>query len=187
MIQTADDKILLTAADEQKAFRILYNRYWEPLYKKALSRLGTTEDAQDTVQEVFISLWRNRNSIEVEDTLSPYLFTALRYCIIKKVYRKAKKGLQVQLSAEELSDTENYPEEIFGYKELQQIIGKEVSNLPSRMQEIYKLSRIEHLSPAEIANRLSISEQTVKNTLSTTLKKLRVRLSHFTSLFTFFF
>jgi RNA polymerase sigma-70 factor (ECF subfamily) len=187
MLQTADDKFLLTAADEQRAFKVLYNRYWEPLYRKALSRLGTSEDAQDAVQEVFISLWRNRSTIEIEDTLSPYLFTALRYCIIKRVYRKAKKGLQVPLSPEELGNVDHYAEELFEYKELQQIIGKEVSNLPSRMQEIYKLSRIEHLSSSEIASRLSISEQTVKNTLTITLKKLRVKLSHFTSLFSFFF
>lgn len=187
MLQTADDRFLLTAADEQRAFRVLYERYWESLYKKALNRLGTSEDAQDAVQEVFISLWRNRNSIEVEDTLSPYLFTALRYCIIKRVYRKAKQGLQVPLSAGELNDPVNYPEEIFQYKELQQRIGKEVSSLPSRMQEIYKLSRVEQLTPGEIAKRLNISEQTVKNTLTTTLKKLRMKLSHFTSFFTFFF
>ncbi len=183
MFQTANDRFLLTAADEQRAFKVFYDRYWEPLYRKALSRLGTSEDAQDTVQEVFISLWRNRNNIEIENTLSPYLFTALRYCIIKRVYRNAKKGLLVPLSAEELNDGDSNSAEIFEYKELQQIISKEVSGLPSRMQEIYKLSKVEHLSPGEIANRLSISEQTVKNTLSTTLKKLRIKISHFLTVF----
>ena len=116
MFQTANDRFLLTAADEQRAFKVFYDRYWEPLYRKALSRLGTSEDAQDTVQEVFISLWRNRNNIEIENTLSPYLFTALRYCIIKRVYRNAKKGLLVPLSAEELNDGDSNSAEIFEYK-----------------------------------------------------------------------
>jgi len=187
MLRNADDRRLLTANDEQNAFRILYDRYWEALYKKAFQRLGDGADAEDAVQEVFISVWRNKNSIEIKETLSPYLFTALRYCIIKRVYRKAKKGLQIPLSVEELSVAGNSSEDIFQYKELQNFIGKEVAGLPERMQEIYRLSRIENLSPGEIAERLCISEQTVKNTLSTTLKKLRIKLSHFISLLLFIF
>ena len=133
------------------------------------------------MQEVFISVWRNRKSIETEPTLSPYLFSALRYCIIKKVYRKTKKGLHVPLNVEELKSAEHSSEEIFRYKEIQQTIGKEVSRLPERMQQNYRLSREENFSSKEISERLFISEQTVKNTLSTALKKLRIKLLHFLS------
>src|SRR5215470_16711891 len=107
MLKTADDRSLLTANDEQSAFRIIYERYWESLYRKAVARLGDTENAQDAVQEVFISLWRNRHTIQVEDSLAPYLFTALKYCIIKKVCRHAGKGVQLPLSIEDLKCEEN--------------------------------------------------------------------------------
>jgi len=181
MLTTADDKSLLTAKAEQTAFRILYNRYWEQLYRKALSRLGNSTDAEDVVQEVFISLWRNRHSIEIKDTLSPYLFTALRYCIIKTIYRKGKKGQYVPLSPDELQCDENFSEELLEYKDLQQAVNREINDLPERMREIYRLSRYENLSAGEIAERLHISEQTVKNTISATLRKLRVKLSHLSS------
>lgn len=181
MLKTADDKSLLTANDEQAAFRVLYDRYWESLYKKALSRLGDSENAQDAVQEVFISLWRNRHSIEVEETLAPYLFTALKYCIIKKICRHAGKVIQIPLMLEDLKCDENAAEENFRYKELQQLVGREVARLPERMQEIYRLSREQNFSSKEIAEQLVISEQTVKNTLSTTLKRLRIKLMHFFS------
>jgi RNA polymerase sigma-70 factor (family 1) len=178
MIIAADDRNLLNAGDEENAFRILCDRYWEPLYKTALYRLGNSADAEDAVQEVFISLWRNRNTIEIKQTLSPYLFSALKYCIIKKIYRKARKGLHTPLSVDEINCGDS-SEEIFRYKELQQIIGKEVSELPERMQQIYRLSREENFSSREISQRLLISEQTVKNTLSVALKKLRIKLFHF--------
>ena len=50
------DKTLLKGADEQLAFRLLYERYWEDLFKKALRRLNSEEDAEDIVQEIFIVL-----------------------------------------------------------------------------------------------------------------------------------
>ena len=73
MLEDLPDKILLEAMDEHAGFRILYSRYWEALYKKAFYRLGNNDDAQDAVQEVFISLWRNKDTIQFEQDLSPYL------------------------------------------------------------------------------------------------------------------
>lgn len=185
MLENLSDKTLLEAADEHAGFRILYSRYWEVLYKKAFFRFGNSADAEDAVQEVFISVWRNKETIQIDETLSPYLFTALKYYIIKQVYRKAKKGIQVPLSVENLEHSELTTEELLQYKELQSAIAGEVDELPKRMKEIYRLSRIENLQIAEIAVRLSISEQTVKNTLTSALKRLRERLSHYSFLFTF--
>ena len=178
MLENLTDKALLVSENEDLAFRVLYDRYWEALYKKAFYRLGNSDDAQDAVQEIFISLWRNRETIQFEDNLSPYLFTALKYCIIKQVYRKAKKGILVPLSAEELTWTGVTTEEVLQYKELQAAIDSEVAGLPERMQKIYRLSRIDNLQIAEIAGQLNISEQTVKNTLTTALKRLRKKLAH---------
>ena len=181
MLENWTDNELLGSTDDHAAFGVLYNRYWEPLYKKALQRLGNSADAKDAVQEVFVSLWRNKTSIIRDTSIAPYLFTALKYCIIKKVYRKAKKGILVPLSAEQLERIEITTEELFQYKELQALLASEVAILPARMQEIYRLSRVENLQIAEIADRLNVSEQTVKNTLTTALKRLREKLSHYSS------
>jgi len=187
MLENLPDKTLLESGDEHLGFRVLYSRYWEALYKKAFHRFGNSADAEDAVQEIFISLWRNKNTIQIEETLSPYLFTALKYYIIKQVYLKAKRGIQVNLSTEDLEYIELSTEELLQYKELQSVIASEVDELPERMKEIYCLSRVENLQIAEIAAKLNISEQTVKNTLTTALKRLRESLSHYNSLFIFLF
>ena len=181
------DSMLLIAEEEQSAFRELYDRYWEQLYKKALTRLGNDADAQDAVQEVFISCWRNRKTIEVKESLAPYLYTALKYWIIKKVYRQSQKGIIVPLSTESLEQTELTTEEFLQYKELQHLIADEVSKLPEKMQRIYRLSRIEQLPIALIAEQLKISEQTVKNTITSALKRLREKLSRYSCFLPFLF
>lgn len=178
MMKSLTDKALLKAADEQFAFRILYDRYWEPLYLKAYRRLHSEEDAQDVVQGVFISLWRNRRQVQVEDSLAPYLFTALKYSIIKVVYKKAQKGTLLPLSVPDLEKYCTGAGTELELKELRSSIDNEVAGLPDRMREIYQLSRVKHLRNAEIAEMLNISEQTVKNTLSVTLKRLKSKLLH---------
>lgn len=180
------DKALLIADDEQEAFRLLYDRYWEVLYGKALHRIGNDADAQDVVQEVFISVWRNKNTIQTKDSLSTYLFTALKYCIIKRVYRQAKKGIVLPLSVEDLEKSELTADELLRYKELQSVVADVVAGLPERMQEIYRLSRTDNLSIQEIAQKLNLSEQTVKNTLSEALKRLREKLTHYACWLPFF-
>jgi DNA-directed RNA polymerase specialized sigma24 family protein len=89
----------------------------------------------------------------------------------------------VNLSIENLEHFEFTTEELFQFKELQLVIAHEVNGLPERMMEIYPKSRIENLQNAEIAATLKISEQTVKNTLTTALKGLRGSLSKYNCLF----
>lgn len=172
---------LLTAVDEQSAFRILYDRYWQRLYEKALGRLGNDEDAQDVVQEIFISLWRNRQKVQVDGTLAPYLFTALKYSIIKRIHRKSQHAAPYPLTLDQLGSVELSPNEILQFKELQDIIEREVSELPERMQQIYRLSRTDYLTTLQIAETLGLSEQTVKNTLSTAVARLKDRLGRYNS------
>ncbi|UKJ06936.1 RNA polymerase sigma factor [Solitalea lacus] len=181
-----NDKDLLVHKDEEAAFRVIFDRYWRALYQKAINRLGNDADAQDVVQEIFISCWNNRNAINVEVSLAPYLFTALKYAIIKSVYRKGKKGIHVPLDYEELHYVDLSTEEVLQYNELQEIISNKVAELPERMQEIYRLSRIEDLQIAQIAQQLNISEQTVKNTLTTALKRLRKDLTQYSCWLPFF-
>lgn len=178
MMKNCTDAELLLAEDTESAFTIIHNRYAERLYKKALVRFGNDPDARDTVQEVFISLWRNKHTINASGTLSPYLFAALKYAVIKKIYRNARHGEQMPLSAALLEKERTNEDDQFRTKELQSIICRELNHLPARMRQVYDLSRNEDLRTREIADRLKISEQTVKNTLTTALKRLRQRLSH---------
>lgn len=176
------DYELLIAENFEAAFTVLYNRYWEGLYKKALTKFGNDADAQDAVQEVFISLWKNRKTIDASNTIAPYLFVALKYCIIKKIYRKSKKGILVPLSIQLLEESVSSEENDFQVKELQSLILSELNHLPAKMRLVYDLSRVENLRTAEIAKKLNISEQTVKNTLTTALKRLRRRIAHYSHL-----
>lgn len=177
MLEELSDQELLENSGKQAAFRTFYNRYWEALYRKAVHRFGNSKDAEDAVQEIFLSLWRNMGNLQIEETLAPYLFAALKYYTIKQAYLKAKRGDEVELFPELSENPDLTTEDVMQFRELQKHIFEKVNQLPDRMREVYQLSRNENLKIAEIAVFLNISERTVKNTLTTALRRLRESLS----------
>ena len=62
------------------------------------------------------------------------------------------------------------PEDLIDVKELNQIIKEAIDHLPERRQEVYRLSREAGLSHQQIADKLNISVNTVKNQIVTSLK-----------------
>jgi RNA polymerase sigma-70 factor (ECF subfamily) len=73
--------------------------------------------------------------------------------------------------------TDQVPANELEVKELSELIEGEVSRLPTKMQQVFRMSREEDLSIADIAHKLNVSEQTVKNQLTEALKRLRASLT----------
>ena len=126
---------------------------------------------------MFVKLWENRDQLYITSNLQSYLFAIIRHRIIdkirKNVTREEYASAQKALSAAFFPATDKQVEA----KELQQAVQALLSQLPARVKEIYKLSRDEGLSNREIPQKLGLSEQTVKNQLSTALKHLKKSLA----------
>lgn len=172
-----EDKVLLDRikrADEQ-AFHALFDRYWKPMTLSAYRRILNEEDAKDMVQEILISIWQRRDHIETdaEGSLSVYLFSALKYRVINYLVTCGRKDMyQAVLQRITELQSNNVADNILS-KELQQVIDATVAGMSPRMQQAFRLSRYKGLSIREIANELSLSEQTVKNLITQSLQQLR--------------
>jgi RNA polymerase sigma factor (sigma-70 family) len=157
--------------DDAAAFKILYDRYWEDLYQKACRRVDKDE-AKDMVQEVMTTLWRRRKEIFIHEdgSIGRYLHTAVKYRVISHYAHTATEirnsGLFEVLSGQAFSN-------VLETKEFSEFLEKEISRLPSRMQQIFRMSREDDFSIADIAGKLNLSEQTIKNQLTEALKRIR--------------
>lgn len=158
------------------AFEEIFKRYWEPLYLFAFKKLRDEDDAKDVVQNVFINFWQRSATLEITDTLEKYLFSAVRYELLHKIAQSIKQQEKIAHYRNVVLPDFTAALDPLQQKELMAAIEKQVDALPERLREIYRLSKEENLSIREIALQLNISEQTVKNQLSTALKKLRVGL-----------
>jgi len=171
-----DQLIILLKKDDRQAFTEIYNRYAKSLTGFAASKLYNLDDARDILHDMFVKLWENREQINIESNLQSYLFSIIRHRIIDKI-RKNITREEYALITQSL--TVVYHEAVdkqIEAKELQQAIEKSLDQMSPRVKEVYKLSREQGLSNHEIAEKLNLSEQTVKNQLSSALKHLRKTL-----------
>jgi len=173
------DLLQLLKGDDTAAFETLYNRYWKSLYTRACQRVDA-DDAKDLVQEVMLSLWRRRQEIPVfkEGEFAKYLHAAIKYRVISH-YAFSTAEIK-KLSLFDVLDSQESTDRL-ETKELTAKIAAAVGQLPARMQQIFRMSREEELSIAEIARKLNLSEQTVKNQLTEALRRMRTSLKNSSS------
>ena len=171
-LQLSDAELLqFIRKDDAIAFKILYDRYWESLYVKACKRVDKDE-AKDMVQEVMTTLWRRRNDIIIHDdgNIGRYLHTAIKYRVISHYAYSSKEIPNTDFFAALNSDVYANALET---KELSELLEQEINRLPARMQQIFRMSREDDFSIADIARQLNLSEQTIKNQLTEALKRIR--------------
>lgn len=169
--------VTLLAKGDKRAYAEIFFRYNKLLYSHAYNKLREREDAKDIVSEVFYALWAKREQSLPEHNLIGYLFVAVRYKIADFLSRKQVRHHYIQ-SLQTFIDKpqEVNTDHLIREKQLKEIIEDEISALPPRMQEIFRMSRFEQLSHKEIAEKLSLSEQTVKDQVKKALRILRVKL-----------
>jgi RNA polymerase sigma-70 factor (ECF subfamily) len=172
-----DSQLLgLIKTGDQQAFSALVHRYWEDLYTHIHARLKQEDDTKDILQEIFITVWKKRDTIIPDENgrLGSYLFSAARYCIIDHFSRRDTFIYNEAFFAETIpQQTTVSALEILETKEMEQQLNDALDRIPERICLPYRLSRYQQLSTREIALRLSLSEQTVKNNISITLRYLR--------------
>jgi RNA polymerase sigma-70 factor (ECF subfamily) len=153
--------------------RALHKRYFPLLTAYARSIISSHEDAKEIVQDVFISMWKNKDTIDKSRNLEAYLTRAVKNRCIN--YFKLKKKRTVDVDS--LIDVKGHHINVTEQMELAEMrlwIYKAIDDLPPKCREIFLMSRDKQLSYKEIALELNISRKTVENQISIALKKLRI-------------
>jgi len=159
-----------------KAFNAIYDMYADKLYSFALAHTKSQETAGDIVQETFLRLWTVRESLSVDGSLQSLLFTIANHRLID-LFRKQINKTEMELYIgyrEEAGQEENTEAETkLLYDDFVKTLKLCKKLLTGRQLEIYELSREKGKTIEEISEALNLSEQTVKNQLTTALKKIR--------------
>src|SRR5690606_31703940 len=129
------------------------------LFVVAANLLACAEEAEECVQNVFVSLWNRRENLELTHTLHTYLTVAIKYqalTVLARRQRNREQGWSKQ-RADEFVDRAS-PESAFITKELMQHIEESINRLPPQCQLIFRMRREEDKSLKTIAKELGISE-----------------------------
>ena len=171
--------ILRLKNGDMGAFDTIYNKYCKRLYGFVIRYVKQDEDAEEIVQEVFVKIWENRNKIDIYSSFESFLFTITYNAAINLIRKRIneKKYLEHLKSIQEVNSPIELSDEI-QFKELNEKIESLLNELTPRQKEIFQLSRGEGLTHDEIAKKLNISSNTVKNHLVSALKYLKSNLDN---------
>ncbi|MGX1927782.1 sigma-70 family RNA polymerase sigma factor [Flagellimonas sp. 2504JD4-2] len=186
------NKLLLAELKKgnKKAFKKLFELFWEPMFTRAKSIVLDENAAKDVVQEIWVNLWQKREENTIKN-FEAYIFRSVTYGCFKYLRDNKLKTTHLQaMEALELP-TVSEVETQHSLDQTQFIIEKSLTELSPRCQQIFRLSRMEAASNEEIAKRLGISKRSVENQMSIALKSIRQNLrlaqSSLTSFFIFLF
>jgi len=156
--------------DDTAAFRVLFDRYWSKLYATCYHHLHNKEACAEIVHDIFLQLWLKRHQLEIT-SFQQYVTAAARYNVYKRWQQQDKQVVYLDNLPEQA--IRNEADDNIRYKELSSSVDTHLQELPERCREIFHLSRREHFSINEIAERLGISKRTVENQITRALQHLR--------------
>jgi RNA polymerase sigma-70 factor (ECF subfamily) len=172
-----DDRLLLLQVSKgnETAFAELYNLHWNKVYSIALLYLKSPDAAMDIVQETFLKVWTKREDLPELESFSAWLHTMARNLVIDS-FRKKETYEKHILQAAAKEEGTFLPDQQLDSKQTAFFIHQAINNLPPRQQQVYKLSRIDGLKRSEVAERMNISPDTVREHMSKALKSVRAYL-----------
>lgn len=175
-----DEELLhrLQAGDEW-AFSELYRRYWEKLFEKAYARMKSTEIARDLVQDLFVQLWLKKETLQIHTSIAAYLFVALRNAVLNHASFQAVRTTHADLLKHSLPSSAYTTYDQVAVADLQGALQRESSKLSPKCREAFELSQFEDLSVQDIAQRMNLSPNTVRNHLQRAMTFLRIRLKDY--------
>ncbi len=159
---------------DSAAFKFLYQKYNSKVYQFTKLYVLSKNDAEEVVQEVFIKLWEQRETLSEIKNIDNYLFILSRNLIFNLSRKKINRDF-LKLTIDKALFVENKTDvfEDIIYSDLKRQIYSLVNKLPKRQRDVFLLSRESCLTNKEIAQRLDISVKTVERHMTEALKTLR--------------
>ncbi|HLZ87715.1 MAG TPA: RNA polymerase sigma-70 factor, partial [Puia sp.] len=157
-----------------QAFENFYREHYRFFLLAACKYLRDAGPAQEIVNDVFIKLWEEAETIHIETSLKFYVHRAVvNRCLNvldrEKRDRERQRGL-IHLP-QEVSESREMEDD-----ELKIRLYQAIDRLPEQCRKVFRMSRFEELKQREIADKLGISIKTVKNHITYALKHLNVVL-----------
>lgn len=150
------------ATGDEKAFRALFHNYTPGLYAAVLKVVKVEEVAREMVQEVFLKVWQHREALGAMEKPEGWLFRVASNLSLSYLRRQAVEYKWLHSVQQTDGSTDDILEKI-SFKEAQQVLHQAIDALPPKRKLIFRLSREEQLTHAEIAEKLNMSQHTVKN------------------------
>lgn len=154
-----------------REFTDIYLPLSESLYRVAYRLLGTQEDAEDAVQDLYLKLWAGKGSLDAVYNPEAYSISILRNICIDRIRRE--NGRRAENVIEEAAGTQNDSSEKIEQREKLEEVARLCSKLSPNQKILLKMRIFEDLSYDEMAERTGMSKLTMRVLLSQAKSKIK--------------
>jgi RNA polymerase sigma-70 factor, ECF subfamily len=184
--QASEDRLIRAGQrGDREAIEALFRRYHRPLFQTALRVLGNAEEAEDALQDGFLSAYRNIKRFEGRSQFSTWLTRiVINAALMRRRSAKARPAVSLDETPreDELPASERYaddgltPEQIFASTEIGEMIESNLNELSPLLRTAFVLREVEGYSTGEAAKKLGVTENTLKARLWRARHQLAERL-----------
>jgi len=157
--------------DDISAFNTLYREYHGAIYANALKLIRDRSVAEDIVQEVFVTLWEKRRSIDSTQDVAGWLFVVSHRKTIDQIRKKLRTVIVESLIMKVIEDPNAVEEDLT--EEQLNSIGKAVDQLSPQKRKVFELCKLQRRTYERAAQELHISKYTVKEYLSEAMMSIK--------------
>ncbi|RPD42066.1 RNA polymerase sigma-70 factor [Chitinophaga barathri] len=175
--------------DDIRAYNALFDRYAKLLYRQATGYVKDTMDAEELVMDLLFNLWQKRGHLQPDagNNVRAYLMHAMRNRIINYLQKNIPAAANsIEILAENTLVESRQADYSIISKDMETVYRSNVDKLSPRRREVFKLSREQNLSYAEIAQQMNLSVNTVENYMVSALSTLREQTKEYHPLISLF-
>lgn len=170
-----DDPYLakLVQNGHEESFRVIADRWYPAIYRFAYGYFGNRDDASDIAQKTMIKVHQNIQSLNEVESFKSWIYRiANNLCLDEKKRAGRRKSEPLTVLTESNHKSSTTPAGNLESKELNNIIGRAINELPDEIRSVVVLKQLEELSFKEIAGILQIPEGTAKTRMYNGLNRL---------------
>lgn len=185
-----EDRLLVkrVKAGDQQAFESLYRRYVSTVYRQASKLVGNAEEAEEIVQEVFLTIYQKAKTFRGDSAFSTWLYRLTLNTALMKL-RRRKRSKEIALDdylpryqedghhLRPVVDWSQNPEGHLGTAEVQRTLQEALDQLPPVDKAVVVLSDLDGLANREIGKALGLTVPAVKSRLHRARLFLRGKLA----------
>lgn len=169
--------------DLKKKFEQIFDDYYRRLLVHALRFVQDENDAEDIVADVFYSVWKRIDEIDLECGIAAYLYRAVSSRALNHLRHKNVAAVRIETLGAinekrlEFIDKNNI-DNIINSKDINTGIREALAELPDKCRQVFVLSYVNGLKSKDIAEAMNISVRTVEAHIYKALRLLRNRLKY---------
>ncbi|OQP66183.1 RNA polymerase sigma-70 factor [Niastella populi] len=180
-LNTSDSCLIeLWRGGNEKAYRVLFDRYFYKLYNYTLKQICDKNVSEEIVMDVMLAVWQKKDMLNSDLSLSAYLYRSVRNRLIDHLRKQHRAGAVPIVSLDHAAvepPSSFVTDSRLLHKELEGLYRTSLNRLPPQKKRIFTMSREEGNSYKEIADRLQLSKNTVENHMVAALRIMKDRIN----------